>query len=165
MCAGINFTTADLVDDFEGELQSCETQFRNMGGNNRFFGPITTIKCQNDNALLKTTLATPSKGGVLVIDGGANMRSALVGDIIASLAIENGWAGLIVNGPIRDSVMIASMAIGLKALGTNPAKSTKMGAGDKDIPVNFGGVSFEPGDWAYSDEDGIVIAKRELPLI
>lgn len=158
------FATADLVDAFEADLQSCETQFRNLGGTKRFFGPVTTIKCQNDNALLKATLGAPSNGGVLVVDGGANMRTALVGDIIAGMAIENGWAGIIVNGPIRDSVAIGEMAVGLKALGTNPAKSSKSGAGDKDITISFGGVTFTPGSWVYSDEDGIVVSGSELPL-
>lgn len=158
------FATADLVDAFQAELQSCESQFLNVGGNKRFFGAVTTIKCQNDNALLKETLGTPSNGGVLVVDGGANMKTALVGDIIAAIAIKNGWAGIIVNGPIRDSVAISKMAVGLKALGTNPAKSGKLGTGQKDVSVRFGGVTFEAGCWVYSDEDGIVIANRELPI-
>ena len=97
-----------------------------------------------------------------LVDGGANVGSALVGDIIAGMAIENGWAGIIVNGPIRDSVAIGDMAVGLKVLGTNPAKSSKTGAGDKDVSISFGGATFEPGCWIYSDEDGIVVAQNAL---
>ncbi len=157
-----NFNTADLIDDFAAELQSCSTQFKNMGGIEKFYGQITTVKCKNDNALLKSILSSPSNGGVLVVDGGANMQSALMGDIIAALAIGNGWSGVIINGPIRDCIAISGMKIGVKALGSNPAKSSKDGIGDKNITINFGDVTFNPQNWVYCDADGIVIAKRSL---
>ena len=150
--------TADLVDDHASRVASCVTQFRDIGGRKRFHGPVTTISCRNDNALLKATLSSPSEGGVLVIDGGGNLNTALVGDIIAGLGLENGWAGVIVNGAIRDSRAIGEMPFGCKALGTNPAKSSKTGAGEKDIAVTFGDVTFQPGGWVYADEDGVLFS-------
>ena len=158
----INFNTADLIDDFAAELQSCSTQFKNMGGIKKFYGQITTVKCKNDNALLKSILSNPSNGGVLVVDGYGNMQSALMGDVIAGRAIKNGWSGVVINGPIRDLVAISGMKIGVKALGSNPAKSNKDGIGDKNITINFGDVTFNPQNWVYCDADGIVIAKRPL---
>ena len=153
----MDFATADLVDAHEAVIASCSTQFRNLGGHARFAGPIRTVRCHRDNALLKTILSTPGDGAVLVVDGGGSLASALVGDIIAGLAVTNGWAGIIVNGVIRDSVAIAGLPLGVKALGTNPLKSAKKGAGEADIPVTFGDCTFTPGHWVYGDEDGIVV--------
>ncbi|MBP7338856.1 ribonuclease E activity regulator RraA [Niveispirillum sp.] len=153
----MDFATADLVDAHETVIASCSTQFRNLGGKARFAGPIRTVRCHRDNALLKSILSTPGEGAVLVVDGGGSLASALVGDIIAGLAVTNGWAGIIVNGVIRDSVAIAGLPLGVKALGTNPLKSAKKGAGEADIPVTFGDCTFTPGQWVYADEDGIVV--------
>lgn len=149
-------STADLVDEMGASLQSVSLQFRNFGGHTRFTGPIRTVKCFRDNALLKSVLATPGGGAVLVIDGEGSLESALVGDIIAGLGVDNGWAGIIVHGAIRDSVEIGTLPIGVKALGTNPWKSSKEGTGETDVPVTFGGVTFVPGHTVWSDEDGIV---------
>jgi regulator of ribonuclease activity A len=146
--------TADLFDADE-TIASCETQFRSFG-KPRFSGSIRTIRCDRDNALLKETLNMPGAGAVMVVDGGGSLGSALVGDLIAGSAVKNGWAGLVVYGAIRDSVALDSLDIGVKALGTNPRKSAKTGAGELDQPVSFGGVSFVPGHMLYSDEDGIV---------
>ncbi len=160
----MTFATADLIDDHAEVLTSCALQFRNLGGHSRFCGPIRTLKLFQDNALVKSTLSTPGNGAVLVIDGEGSLETALVGDIIAGSAVTNGWSGVVVNGAIRDSVAIAALPLGLKALGTNPAKSAKAGAGEADIPVTFGGVVFTPGHWLYSDEDGIVVSPHRLPL-
>ena len=122
-----------------------------------FAGRITTVRCFEDNALLKSILSEPGDGGVLVVDGAGSLHSALVGDLIAGLGVTNGWAGVIVHGAVRDSVALGALDIGIKALGTNPHKSTKTGEGDRDIAVTFGGVTFTPGEIAYSDEDGIVV--------
>lgn len=149
-------STADLVDEMGASLQSVSLQFRNFGGHTRFTGPIRTVKCFRDNALLKSVLGTPGGGAVLVIDGEGSLESALVGDIIAGLGVDNGWAGIIVHGAIRDSVEIGTLPIGVKALGTNPWKSSKEGTGETDVPVTFGGVTFVPGHTVWSDEDGIV---------
>jgi regulator of ribonuclease activity A len=118
------------------------------------------VRCVQDNALLKSVLSAPSEGGVLVIDGEASLHTALVGDVIAALAHSNGWAGLIVHGAVRDAAALRGIDLGIKALGTNPRKSGKTGAGEKDVTVSFGGVDFVPGDIAYSDDDGIVVTGR-----
>jgi len=149
--------TADLVDDIGPEVRSCDVQFRQFGARTQFAGPISTVRCVEDNALLKSVLSAPGEGGVLVIDGGGSVHTALVGDLIADLARSNDWAGLIVHGAVRDSSVLRDIDLGIKALGTNPRKSTKTGAGERDITVSFGGVEFVPGDIAYCDDDGIVV--------
>jgi regulator of ribonuclease activity A len=157
-----DFTTADLIDDFGDELQSCETQFRQYGIRPFFAGPILTVQCFRDNSLVKKVLGTPGAGRVLVVDGGGSLASALMGDLIAASAVEQGWAGVVINGAVRDVSTLRTLELGIKALGSNPRKSTKSGAGDVGIPVRFGGVEFRPDAWLYSDEDGIVIADRRL---
>ncbi len=149
--------TADLVDEIGADVRSCDTQFRQFGGRREFVGPVRTVRCHQDNALLKSVLGTPGEGAVLVVDGGGSLHSALVGDLIAELGRSNGWAGIVAHGAIRDSAVIATMDIGVKALGTNPRKSTKTGAGEADVDVAFGGVTFRVGDILYSDDDGIVV--------
>jgi len=149
--------TADLVDEIGPDVRSCDLQLRQFGARREFAGPITTVKCFQDNALLKSVLSEPGNGGVLVIDGGGSLHTALVGDVIAGLGVRNGWSGLIINGAVRDSATLRTLDIGIKALGTNPRKSTKTVAGQRDVPVEFGGVVFAPGDIAYSDDDGIVV--------
>jgi regulator of ribonuclease activity A len=149
--------TADLVDDIGPDVQSCDVQFRQFGGRTQFAGPISTVRCLQDNALLKSVLSRPGEGGVLVIDGEGSLHTALVGDVIAELARSNGWAGLVVHGAVRDAAALRELDLGIKALGTNPRKSNKTGAGERDVAVSFGGVTFVPGDIAYSDDDGIVV--------
>jgi regulator of ribonuclease activity A len=153
--------TADLVDDIGPEVRSCDVQFRQFGGRTEFAGPISTVRCFEDNALLKSVLSEPGEGRVLVIDGDASVHAALVGDVIAELGRSNGWAGLVVHGAVRDAATLRTLAIGIKALGTNPRKGTKTGAGERDVPVSFGGVTFAPGDVAYSDDDGIVVTSAD----
>ncbi|WP_024796002.1 ribonuclease E activity regulator RraA [Tomitella biformata] len=152
--------TADLVDEIGPGVRSCDTQFLQFGGHATFSGPITTVKCFQDNALLKSILGTPGNGGVLVVDGDASVHTALVGDLIAGLGVTNGWNGLVINGAVRDSAIIRTLEIGCKALGTNPRKSSKTGAGERDAPVSFGGVEFTPGHILYSDDDGIVVREE-----
>ncbi|MDT5219739.1 MAG: regulator of ribonuclease [Mycobacterium sp.] len=149
--------TADLVDDIGPDVRSCDLQFRQYGGRSEFAGAITTVRCFQDNALLKSVLSQPGDGGVLVIDGDGSLHTALVGDVIAELARSNGWVGLIVNGAVRDAAALRGIDIGIKALGTNPRKSTKTGAGERDVEITLGGVTFIPGQVAHSDDDGIVI--------
>ena len=149
--------TADLVDDIGPDVRSCDVQFRQFGARTQFAGPITTVRCLQDNALLNSVLCTPGGGGVLVIDGEGSLHTALVGDVIADLAHSNGWTGLIVHGAVRDAAALRGIDLGIKALGTNPRKSSKTGAGERDVTVSFGGVEFVPGDIAYSDDDGIVV--------
>lgn len=154
--------TADLVDTYGESLHSIPLQLRSFGRRPRFSGVAVTVKCFEDNALLKLTLAEhPDPAGrVLVIDGGGSLRTALVGDLIAGLAVRRGWAGLVVHGVVRDSLALDQLDIGIKALGTNPRKSSKTGAGSVDQPVEIGGVWIRPGQVVHSDEDGIVILTR-----
>ena len=149
--------TADLVDDIGPDVRSCDLQLGQYGGRSQFAGPITTVRCFEDNALLKSVLSAPGDGGVLMIDGDGSLHSALVGDVIAELGRANGWSGLIINGAVRDAAVLRTLDIGIKALGTNPRKSTKTGEGVRDGAVEFGGVVFVPGHIAYSDDDGIVV--------
>ncbi|UOQ57790.1 ribonuclease E activity regulator RraA [Leucobacter allii] len=150
-------STADLYDERGAELASLSLQFLNLGGVTGFTGPVRTVRCFQDNALLKEVLSGPGDGAVLVIDGGGSLETALVGDIIASLAADNGWAGLVVHGAIRDRVAIGTLPIGVKALGSNPAKSTKTGAGEVDVDLEIGGVIFTPGAQVWCDDDGILV--------
>ncbi|MCV7153868.1 ribonuclease E activity regulator RraA [Mycolicibacterium pyrenivorans] len=149
--------TADLVDDIGPDVRSCDLQLVQYGGRTQFAGPITTVRCFEDNALLKSVLSEQCDGGVLVIDGDGSVHTALVGDVIAELGRSNGWSGLIINGAVRDAATLRTLDIGIKALGTNPRKSTKTGEGVRDAAVEFGGVVFVPGHIAYSDDDGIVV--------
>ena len=153
--------TADLIDAHP-DTPSCVLQFRSFGLRRRFAGRIRTVKSYQDNVLLKELLGKPSQGEVLVVDGGGSLECALIGDMIAILGMKSGWAGAVVHGAIRDSVAIDALDFGIKALGTNPRKSTKNGDGLVDVPVNFGGVNFVPGHWLYSDEDGILVSATPL---
>jgi regulator of ribonuclease activity A len=158
----VDFATADLVDEHGAELTGCTTQFRSYGAVTRFAGQIETVRCFEDNALLKGVLATPGEGRVLVVDGGGSLRTALMGDMIAGSAVAHGWAGVVIHGAVRDVVALSGLALGIKALGSNPRKSTKEGTGETGVPVTFGEAEFRPGMWLYSDEDGIVLATRHL---
>lgn len=154
--------TTDLFDDFESIVQTCSIQFRDFGGARRYCGPIRTVQCHKDNQLFRALLDEPGDGAVVVVDGGASTETALMGDIIAAKGARNGWAGCVILGAIRDSAEVGKIAFGVKALGVNPAKSAKTGAGAVDVPVEFGDVRFEPGQWIYCDEDGILVAPHEL---
>ena len=157
-----SFVTADLVDAHADKVRSCTAQFQQFGARTRFYGQVRTVKTVEDNALIKQTLSTPGAGAVLVVDGYASLRCALIGDIIAGLALQNGWAGLVIWGVVRDRVALGGLDLGIKALGTNPWKSGKQGIGALDVPVSFGGVDFHAGDWLYSDEDGILLSAERL---
>lgn len=151
--------TADLYDERGDELDSLALQLHDLGGRVAFDGPIRTVRCHRDNALVKATLATPGEGAVLVIDGGGSLESALVGDLIAASAVENGWAGIIVHGAIRDRAALAELPLGVKALGSNPRKSAKDGIGEVDVPVVIAGVTFRPGAHVWADADGVLVER------
>jgi regulator of ribonuclease activity A len=155
----MEFRTADLVDEHGEALQSCDLQLQQFGGRRRFHGPIRTVACFEDNALVRQVLSEPGDGAVLVVDGGGSLHTALVGDLIAGLAQANGWAGLVVHGAVRDTEALGGLDIGIKALGSNPRKSAKAATGQIDVPVRFGGVTFRPGEHLYSDEDGVVVLR------
>jgi regulator of ribonuclease activity A len=157
-------TTADLVDRYRdsGRIQSCDIQFRQLGGRTSFSGAIRTIKTWEDNALVRRVLSEPGGGQVLVVDGGGSLRTALVGDKIAALAVSNGWAGLVLFGAVRDVAALKQMELGIKALGSNPWTSSKHGFGSIDVPLRFGNATFVPKQWVYSDEDGLLVAVDQL---
>jgi regulator of ribonuclease activity A len=158
----MDVATADLIDQHGDALESCDLQLRQFGGRPRFSGRIRTVRCHQDNVLIRQVLSEPGDGQVLVVDGGGSLHTSLVGDVVAGLAQGNGWTGLVVNGAVRDVVALAGLDIGVKALGSNPRRSAKEGVGEVDVPVAFGGARFEPGAHLYSDEDGIVVASTAL---
>jgi regulator of ribonuclease activity A len=149
-------TTSDLFDDNPGAL-SCETQLRQFGGRRGFSGRIATVRCHEDNVLVRARVSEPGEGRVLVVDGGGSFGCALLGDNIAELAVSNGWAGIVVNGCVRDVLALAQLPIGIKALGTNPRPSGKTGAGESDVTVTFGGAEFAPGAMLHADDDGVIV--------
>ena len=162
----MSFKTPDLCDAFEGELgksvRVVAPMFKPYGARQAFSGQIVTLKLFEDNSLVRTLFSEEGKGKVLVIDGGGSMRCALVGDQLAALAQKNGWEGVVVYGCIRDSGEINATDIGVRALDTHPQRSLKKGAGERDLAVTFGGVSFNPGEYLYADEDGILVSSKAL---
>ncbi len=158
----MDFLTTDLCDAHEDKVRVVEPMFSSFGGREAFFGRIATLKLFEDNSLVRSTLATPGEGRVLVIDGGGSLRRALVGDQLAELAVKNGWAGILVYGCIRDSRAIGEMDLGVFAIDTHPMKTVKRNVGEAEIPVSFGGVSFLPGEWLYADEDGVIVSSSAL---
>ena len=163
----MTFATTDLCDDNatlldDGRLAVLPPVFRPFGKHVRFFGRVTTLKVFEDNALVRAVLQTPGNGNVLVIDGGGSLRRGLVGGQLALLAQDNGWAGIVVDGCIRDSDEINSCEIGVRALALHPQKSSKAGAGERDLRVFIRSVPVSPGDWIYADADGILVARQKL---
>ena len=156
----MTIATADLYDEHGEDLEVCETPLRQYGAVTAFHGEIVTVKCFEDNVLLRQSLSEDGSGRVLVVDGGGSLRTALVGDVIAGLALENGWSGILLNGAVRDVAALGELGIGIKALGSVPRKSAKAGAGETNVPVGFGNARFVPGMWVYCDEDGIVAGAR-----
>lgn len=158
----MTFTTADLCDAFPDSVKVADPVLARYGGLSRFAGPIETIRVFEDNGLVRATLETQGEARVLVVDGGGSLRTALVGGRLAALASTNGWAGLVVNGCVRDSAEIAEIAIGIRALTTSPMRSSKSGAGTRGSTVTFAGLVFTPGHYLYSDADGLLVASRSL---
>lgn len=149
-------STADLVDDYGDRVAVCGVELRQFGGVPSFAGEISTVRCYEDNMLVMRRVSEPGCGRVLVVDGGGSLRVALVGDVVAGLARRNGWVGIIVHGAVRDVATLSRIVLGVKALGSTPRPSGKAGAGEVDVPVTFGGVTFRPGEMLVSDDDGIV---------
>jgi regulator of ribonuclease activity A len=158
----MSFVTCDLCDDNPDDVRVCEPMFAQFGGRLAFGGQIVTAKCFEDNSRVKETLGTPGKGKVLVVDGGASLRCALLGDMIGEDAVKNGWEGVIVYGCVRDVDALAELDLGVQALGAVPLKSVRRGEGQKDIPVTFGGVTFVPGEYVYADNNGVIVSAKKL---
>ena len=166
-----NFVTCDLLDNHP-ESQVClpnieGKSFYSFGAKDRFCGEVVTVKCFEDNSRVKSLLNSEGKdkngnGKVLVVDGGGSMRCALLGDMIAQSAIDNGWAGVIVYGCVRDVDAIATLDLGVHALASIPQKSTRKGVGETGLTLSFGGVTIAQDDYIYADNNGIVVAKEAL---
>lgn len=155
------FSTPDLSDQAP-QARAIELQFANYGGIRCFAGAVVTIKCHEDNSLVKQCVAEAGAGRVMVVDGGGSMRRALLGDMLAEQAASNAWAGLVINGVIRDVDEIGQIPLGVQALGTCPVKTDKLGVGQRDIALHFGGVEIAPGDYIYADNNGVIVSKRLL---
>ncbi|MGM0825883.1 MAG: ribonuclease E activity regulator RraA [Pseudomonadota bacterium] len=155
--------TPDICDAFPG-VQVVEPLFANFGGVDAFHGAVRTIKCFEDNSLVKQAVAEPGNGAVLVVDAGGSARCAMLGDMLAEQAVENGWAGIVIYGCVRDVDILATLPLGVQALGSHPRKSEKRGEGQRDITLGFAGVTISPNDWLYADNNGILIADHELAL-
>lgn len=155
-------STPDLYDDFEDTATTCSVQFRDFGARKQFSGKIRTVHCRNDNQLFRALMDEPGDGAVAVVDGDGSTEVALIGDIIAAKAAKNGWSGVVIFGAVRDVAELAKIDLGIKALGTNPAKSIKRGEGAVDVTVAFGSVRFNPGDWVYCDENGVLVTPKSI---
>lgn len=158
----MNISTPDLCDAYPDAVHVVEPMFANYGGKKAFGGRIVTVKCFEDNSIVKAQVAKKGDGCVMVVDGGGSRRCALLGDLLAAQALENGWAGLIIYGCIRDVDAIGEMALGVQALQTIPLKSVRRGVGELNISVRFGGVDFIPDQYLYADNNGIIVAAQDL---
>lgn len=158
----MKFKVTDLCDEFPTETTTATQGLVNYGGLKSFFGQIVTVKVFEDNTLVREALTQDGTGKVLVVDGDGSLNCALLGDLVANLAKKNNWSGIIVNGCIRDSVEVATVSIGIKALNVHPKKSKKEGKGSRDLPVSFCGITFKNGEFVYSDQDGIIVSSRNL---
>lgn len=154
--------TADLCDDHANKITVCQPIFRSFGRRKAFGGPVSTVRCFEDNSRVKEAVNAPGEGRVLVVDGGGSYRCALLGDMLGEAAVKNGWVGVIVHGCIRDSAALDGMNLGIRALGTIPLRSEKRGEGQRDVAVQMAGVTIQPGDFVYADEDGIIFSKQAL---
>lgn len=163
----MSLMTTDLCDAHEdkladGSLQVIPPIFRSFGKRAAFHGPAYTLKVYEDNALVRSTLETAGNAQVLVIDGGGSLRCALVGGQLGLLAEKNGWAGIVVNGCIRDSLEIDACDVGVRALAAMPRRAAKKGIGERNVAISIGGVSIQPGHWIYADADGVLVAREAL---
>ena len=161
-----SISTCDLCDahkgDSSGAFRVLPPVFQHFGARQAFYGAVVTIKCFEDNSLVKAALDEPGQARVLVVDGGASLRRALVGGNLAAAAARNGWAGIVVNGGVRDVAELNAEAVGIRALGLIPLPTEKRGEGQRGLPVQIQGLWLRPGDWLYADADGMVVADRAL---
>lgn len=157
----MEFRTPDLLDEHPA-LEACDSGLRHFGGRRRFHGPVVTLSAYEDNSLVRELVRSRGDGRVLVVDGGGSRRCALVGDLLGAAAVENGWAGIVVHGCVRDTVALGALPLGVMALGAQPRRSEKRGQGVRDIALQFLGARIRPGDHAYADEDGVVFSQQQL---
>ena len=155
-------STPDLCDAHDGKVRVLEPIFNNYGGVKSFFGRAVTIKCHEDNSVVKELVSKPGNGQVIVMDGGGSLRRAILGDMLAEKAAQNGWAGLVINGCIRDVDEIGKTNLGVKALNVHPMKTEKRGIGDLNVSVQMAGQIIQPGEWVYADNNGVIVSSHEL---
>lgn len=160
----MTYSVPDICDDFIDEITVLEPLFSDYGGKDIFCGEIVTIKCFEDNSLVRDAVRSEGRGRVIVVDGGASLRHALLGDLLAAKAAENGWQGLLINGCVRDVEILKTIDLGVKALNAHPVKTEKRGEGQLDVPLAFAGAKLKPGYFLYADTNGIVVAKRDLGI-
>ena len=164
--ASVSFATCDLCDDHKndssGEFRVLPPVFKNFGGLAKFSGPVVTIKCFEDNSPVKAAVESPGDGRVLVVDGGASLRRALLGGKLGAAAADNGWAGVVVDGCVRDVAELALCHTGIRALAAMPLPTDRRQLGLRDVALQIQGVWIRPGDWLYADEDGIVVMPAPL---
>jgi len=160
----VKIITPDLCDEYPELVEVVEPMFHNFGGIDNFGGEIVTVKCFEDNSIVKEQVGLPGNGRVMVVDGGGSKRNALLGDMLAEKAASNGWAGLIIYGCIRDVDVIRQTNLGVQALGCNPRKTEKRGLGDLNVEVKFGGVVFKPGHYVYADNNGVIVSPKALDM-
>ncbi|MFL0804681.1 MAG: ribonuclease E activity regulator RraA [Agarilytica sp.] len=158
----MKFVTPDLCDDFPEDVRVLSPMLNNYGGKRQFCGEIVTVKCFEDNSLVKEQAGKPGNGKVLVVDGGGSLRKALLGDMIAENAVKNGWEGFVIYGCIRDVDAISALDLGVQAMNTIPLKTEKRGIGDLNVAVSFGGLTIEPGEYIYADNNGVIVSAKKL---
>ena len=154
----------DICDDFHEELKVLDPVFSDFGAKRRFSGEIVTVKCFEDNSLVRDLVGSEGNGRVIVVDGGGSLRRALLGDLLAAKAAKNGWQGLLINGCVRDVEILETIDLGIKALNAHPVKTDKRGEGQLNVPVEFGGVRIVPGRYLYADQNGVAVAFRDLEV-
>lgn len=160
----MHYITPDLCDAYPEKVQVVEPMFSNFGGRDSFGGEIVTLKCFEDNSLVREQAGENGKGKVLVVDGGGSLRCALLGDLLAEKAAGNGWEGMIIYGCVRDVDVLAQTDLGVQALASHPLKTDKRGLGDLNVAVTFGGVTFRPGEYVYADNNGIIVSPSLLTM-
>lgn len=160
----MEFLTPDLCDEYPELVRVLEPMMKNYGGRQSFGGEIVTIKCFEDNSLVREKVAQPGKGKVLVVDAGGSKRRACLGDMLAEKAVSNGWEGILMYGCIRDVDAIAALDLGVQALGAHPMKTEKKGVGEFNLEVTFGGVVFTPGEYVYADNNGVIVSRSPLSM-
>lgn len=154
--------TADICDAHGDEVRVLVEAFGSYGGATSFSGPVSTLEVFEDNSMVRDALEEDGAGRVLVIAGGGSTRCALVGGNLGQLADDNGWAGILVDGCVRDVGELRGTTIGIRARGSSPRRSLKLGAGERDVPVTVGGVAVSPAMWLWADGDGIVVSDQNL---
>lgn len=158
----MEYNTSALCDIYSDQVDVVEPMFSNFGGSASFAGQLTTVKCFEDNGIIRSILEEDGTGRILLIDGGGSLRRALIDSEIAALAEENDWEGIVVYGSVREVDELEDMSIGIQALASIPVGAASQQIGDIDVPVNFGGVTFLPEDYLYADNTGIIISQEPL---